>query len=139
MSLRKVASSVAFCGARPPTNVSSPPASANATYKSQRHRSLLLAFPFSKCKTSSVRRENYSAVGVRKTTSVAHTLWRIVPICKRGLVPPRLCPPRLPLLFPLLFRRRQPPLAGNSTLLAEYQMRPSSAPLSLTLGQTNRP
>src|SRR5260370_21935881 len=42
MSLRKVASSVAFCCARAPTKVSNAPAIASATYSSQRQRSACL-------------------------------------------------------------------------------------------------
>src|ERR1700674_224345 len=42
MSLRKVASSLAFCCARAPTNVSIAPASATTTYSSHRQRSLRL-------------------------------------------------------------------------------------------------
>src|SRR5216684_8094730 len=42
MSLRNLASSVAFCCARAPTKVSNAPAIASATYSSQRHRSAFL-------------------------------------------------------------------------------------------------
>src|SRR6267378_3841490 len=42
MSLRKLASSVAFCCARAPTKVSNAPTIASATYNSQRHRSAFL-------------------------------------------------------------------------------------------------
>src|SRR5271163_3503606 len=66
MSLRNVASSVAFCCARAPTNVSNPPANASATYRSQRHSPPYLAFAFSVCKTISVRRGSSPALGLRK-------------------------------------------------------------------------
>src|SRR6267143_759933 len=42
MSLRNVASSVAFCCARAPTNVSRPPTIASPTYSTHRHRSAFL-------------------------------------------------------------------------------------------------
>src|SRR5256885_16495927 len=42
MSLRKLASSVAFCCARAPTKVSNAPTMASPTYSSHRHRSAFL-------------------------------------------------------------------------------------------------
>src|SRR6266850_8300818 len=84
MSLRKVASSLAFCCARAPTNVSIAPASAAATYNNQRHRWLRLptALPVDAVILELLATRDKTLEGMSQR--VPHTLFLSAPYCKQS-------------------------------------------------------
>src|SRR6267142_1983979 len=133
MSLRNVASSLAFCWARAPTKVSIAPASATATYSSHRQRSLRLrtALPI-------------DAVILELLAARDKSL--------QGDVPPRAAYPipigatlQAILLYTCgresgaLFPSPRPPFAGKSPVLAESLVRPLSCIPILAVGLGTRP
>src|SRR6266850_4698684 len=133
MSLRKVASSLAFCCARAATNVSIAPASAAATYSNQRQcsRRLRTALPVDAVILELLATRDKSLQGMSQR--VPHTLFLSAMFCKQFYLS------NYGRAFGALFPFPQPPFAGNSPVLAESRVHAASRKPILSMGPANRP